>query len=255
MEYQSQYFVDRKFRLLLEGAVFFAEQAAGAGGGKWTPQEGAFARASIMHSVLLLEAASNAVIGTINLSKAYFADIDRMAVLSKFEYYLQLCHPEKKMDRGSLLVQQAQELVNLRNLIVHPRPFTSEWTKQDERTYQATLGETQFLKLPKSFVVLKHEHALVALKAAMSFLNHFFRDLCEYSDETVCAMLTSDRPYPPPKYVVLAHDPRYIQWHDKWGIDIDFLIDVKEVKKAEARFREHLKKQAAAQDADAEQST
>jgi hypothetical protein len=123
------------------------------------------------------------------------------------------------------------------------------------RTYWVDLGATQFLKLPKSFVVLKHEHALVVLKAAMRFLNHFFRDLCEYSDDKVRTLLTSDREYPPPKNVAIVHDPRWLQWHDKWGIDIDFLIDVKRVKEGEARFREHLKKQAAAQDADAKQST
>jgi hypothetical protein len=54
---------------------------------------------------------------------------------------------------------------------------------------------------------------------------------------------------------LIAHDPRWIQWHDKWGIDIDFLIDVKGVKEAGARFREHLKKQVAVQDTNAEQST
>jgi hypothetical protein len=133
MEYHSQYFVDRKFHLLLEDAVLFAEQAAGARGEKWTPQEGAFARASIMHSALLLEATANAVIDTLNLSKVNFAEIDRKPVRSKFDYYLQLSHPEKKIDWGSLLAQQAQELVSLRDLIVHPKPFTGEWTKQDER--------------------------------------------------------------------------------------------------------------------------
>ena len=108
MEHHSQYFVDRKFGLLLEGAVFFAEQAAGARGEKWTPQEGVFARASIMHSALLLEAASNALIDILNLSEANFAEIDRKPVRSKFDYYLQRSHPEKRINSSSCPTINAQ---------------------------------------------------------------------------------------------------------------------------------------------------
>jgi hypothetical protein len=253
MESHPDKFVDRKFRLLFEDAVTFMDHAETTrrANKQWIPVEGAYARASILNSAMMLEAAANALIAALDLPKAYFKDIERMSVLSKFEYYLQTVQPGTRMDRGSPAAQRAEELAStLRNLIVHPKRFTSEWTTQEERTYRADLGETQFLHLPHSFVVLKHEHALTALKAAMSFLNHFFRELCRHPDCQVRALLTSDREYPLPENVSTAHDPRWIEWHDRWGIDVDFLIDVRFVKEAEARFHDHLKNQLTRQEAD-----
>ena len=169
------------------------KEAIGAREGKWNPREGVLARASIMSSALLIEAAANACLDTLNLPNSYYIDIDRLSILNKFEYFLERTHPNQRLDRGSLPVQKAQELVGIRNRLVHPRSYTTKWIKEDEHTYSAELGETQFLRLPKSFVILKHSDALVALKAAMSFLNHFFKSLCEFSNATVRALLTSDR--------------------------------------------------------------
>ena len=210
---------------------------------KWTPREGLFARASIINSSILLEAAANACIDTLDLGKLFFSDIDKLSVISKFEYFLQIRKPEKKLDRGALPVQQAQELVGIRNLIVHPKPYTTEWKKIDEKTFSADLGETQYLKLPKSFVVLKHTEALAAIKAVMSFLNYFFKDVCEISENEVCAFLTSDIKYPPPKNLGFGINHTWIGWHDRWDIDVDFLVDVNFVKTKEAEFREYLKRE------------
>lgn len=240
-----EHFVDRKFPKLLEDSIALMQEAISAHEEKWTPREGLFARASILNSALLLEAAANACIDTLNLTKSFFSDIDKLSVISKFEYFLQIHKPEKILDRGVLQVQQAQELVGMRNLIVHPKPYTTEWKKTDERTYSADLGETQYLKLPKSFVALKHTEALAAVKAVMAFLNYFLKDLCEIPESEVCAFLTSERKYPPPKNQGFGINHTWIGWHDKWGIDVDFLVDVNFVKKKEAEFREHLKKEKA----------
>jgi len=231
--YDAKQYVDRKFNILLEDAVFFIEEAeqARCDSGKWTGREGAFARSSVMNSVLLLEAAANAVIDTLKISTALFNDIDRLTVISKFEYYLQASHPHLRLDRGILIVQQAQELVGVRNYLVHPRPFSSDWKRVDDRTLTASLGETQFLKLPRSFVFLKASDAVLALKAALGLLNYFFRDLCKYKDERVRKLLTSECEHDSP--VGIGHDHRWIEWSDRWGLEVDFLVDVQWVKKME----------------------
>jgi len=244
LELEPKTFVYRKFRLLLEDAVTFAEEATSTSSETWTSREGALSRASLLNSALLLESASNAIIDTLTLSKRLFADVDRMTVLSKFEYYLQLIHPERHMEKVALVVQQAKESIGLRNLLVHPKPFSRDWKMVDEGKYRAELGKTQFLKLPKTLVYLKHENAITGIKAAMGFLDYFFRGLCEYPDHQVRALLTSDQEYPLPKNVSLAHDPKWIDWHERWGVPVDFLIDVQYVREAEERYCKHLKEQA-----------
>lgn len=231
--YRSQHFVDRKFPNLLEDAVLLMEEALQVSGEKWTPREGLFARASILNSVLMLEAAANASIHTLNLSKPFFSDIDKLSVISKFEYFLQRTKPQKEINRGILPVQAAQELIGIRNSIAYPKPFVTEWKKKDERTFSADLGETQYLKIPKSFVYLKHKEALSALKAAMSFLSLFFKVLCEIPCRDTIAFLTSNMTYPLSNNLSISHNRKWIYWHEKWNIEVDFLVDVQEVKAME----------------------
>jgi hypothetical protein len=257
MDFHSDTFVDRKFQLLFEDTVLLMKEAIGARREKWNPRESVLARASIMSSALLIEAAANACLDTLksDLRKRDYKYADGRPVLEKFEFFLKLKHPSKRWDHKSPLAEKARELVEIRSLLVHPKPYSTKWVKKDERTYIADLGETKFLKLPRSFVVLSHSDALVALKAAMSFLNHFFKNLCEFSNDTVLDLLISQREYPPPKNVAVVHNPIWIQWHDEWGIEIDFLVDVQMVKDANARFQEHLRKQEEIEARDAHENT
>jgi len=240
----SNIFYDRKFRLLLEDSIFLLQEAikaeeenrnAGMSAAEWR-----FTRSSIYSSALLLESAANCCISTLELSKKYFKEIDKLPVISKFEYFLIHKHIENTLDRGCLATQQASELISIRNLIVHPKPYKTEWTEGDGNTKLVDLGKTTKLKLPKSFFILKNSHGLVALKAAMLFLNYFFKELCEYTDRQVREMLINEQEYPLPQNVSYAHNPEWIRLHDEWGIEVDFLIDVEFVKEREKEFREHL---------------
>lgn len=239
----SNIFYDRKFQILLEDAVFLLEEAikaaennrrAGIADAEWR-----FTRSSIYSSALLLESAANCCISTLNLSEKYFKEIDKLPVITKFEYFLIHKHIENKLDRGCLATQQASELVSIRNLIAHPKPYKTEWTQGDETTRLVDLGKTATLQLPKSFFILKNSHGLTALKAAMFFLNYFFKNLCEYTDRQVREMLISKQEYPLPENVSYAHNPEWIKLHDEWDIKVDFLIDVQFVKEREQGFREH----------------
>jgi hypothetical protein len=216
------------------------KEANASHGEIWNPREGVLARASIMSSALLIEAAANVCIHTLNLPKSYYVDIDRLPVISKFEYFLEHAQPNKRLDRGSLPVQKAHELVEIRNLLVHPKPYPTKLFKEGEHTLNLITGQTSFLKIPKCFSHLQHNHALVALKAAMSFLNYFFKNLSEFSQRTTLAMLTSKQEPPISNCVITSnHNPQWIEWHEKWGIEIGFLIDVPLAKEGQTRSGEH----------------
>ena len=110
----SEYFHDRKFKLLLEDAVFLLREAIDKAVDGYSPKEWSLSRASVNNSSLLLEAAANCCISTLNLSNKYFVDIDKLPIISKFEYYLQKINSEKQLDRGFFPVQQASELISTR---------------------------------------------------------------------------------------------------------------------------------------------
>lgn len=234
-------FYDRKFNHLLEDTIFFLKESSADTTEGYSPKESALVRSSIYSSVLMLEAASNCCIATLGLSKKFFDDIDKLTVLSKFEYFLQHVNKDIRMDRGSLPVQQAAELTSIRNSIVHPKPYKSEWVQGDEHTRLVDLGKTKVLELPKSLFLVKHEHGLIAFKAAMTFLNHFFLDLCGFNDSHNRSLLISDREYPLPKNVSLSFSYEWISVHDIWGVEVDFLIDVAMVKEKNKEFGDHLK--------------
>jgi hypothetical protein len=239
-------FVDKKLSTILDDAVFFFEELKvivyedtdkpGEIHDK-SNRRSAFARASIMNSAFLLEATANSCINTLELSKDLYTDIEKMRTLSKFEFYLDSLNSEKEIDKGSIIVQKATDLISQRNSYVHPKHFRSKWEKIDEKSHKVSLGESQFLKLPKTLWRCKHCHAENSLKAAMNFVSYFFRDLCEFNEHKVRQIIFDD------------HDPqdpqKWIKLHEDVDIDVGFLVNVKQVKEGEKKFAEHIAKQEA----------
>ena len=161
------------------------------------------------------------------------SDIDKLRVISKFEYYLEHVNRNKKIDRGLPVTQQVSELIGIRNSIVHPKPYKSEWVEIDDNTRAVELGETQFLKLPNSFWMCKFHHAESSLKATLNFLSYYFCDLCEYQDHEVRKIIFGSND---------GQDPqKWIGLHEKYGFNVRFLANVQDIKEGEARFAEHLK--------------
>ena len=236
-------FCDRKFKLFFEDAAFLIDEAKRIDDENHRRRyEGVFSRSVIINSALLLEAASNALIDTMGISGKYFNDIDKLTVISKFEYYLKIMHKEKKFDRGSLHVQKIQELVGIRNSIVHPKPFYRNWEKIDEQKSIIDFGETKLLKIPNSFVVLKIDDALNVFKASLSFLNYYFLTLCCYSTEKVRSILTTDSELVSVE-IANTHSNCWIEWSDKWGLELNFLVDIKKIKEQVAEAKAGLKAQ------------
>jgi len=243
--HENNDFIDKKLRLLLDDAVFFLEEASECQaeesdnlGIKYRKllRESAFTRTSVLNSALLLESAANCCIATLDISKALLSDIDKLRVINKFEYYLEHINEDKKIDRGLGITQQVTELVSIRNSIVHPKPYKSEWVEIDEKTKEVDLGETQFLKLPNSFWMCKYHHAESALKASLNFLSYYFCDLCEYREHEVWEIIFGSND---------GQDPqKWIGINEKYGFNVSFLVNVQAVKEGEARFEEHLKAEA-----------
>jgi hypothetical protein len=242
--YLTDDFIDKKNSLILEDAVFFLEEAFNCQtDGNATPdvkydklkRESSYTRGSILNSALLVESIANCCIGTLEISKPLFSDIDRLKPLNKFEYHLEHVNKDLKLNRGSLVTQEVSELIGIRNSLAHPRPYKGKWVQIDDDRKTVDLGESPFLKLPNSFWFCRYHHAERALKASMNFLSYYFRELCQYSEHEVRSIIFSDHDIQDPQ--------RWIKLHEKYKIDVGFLVNVKAVKKGEARFAAHLREQ------------
>ena len=156
-------FVDKKFKVLLDDAVFFLSEAErlridktdGTSQAKLARRWSSHARASLINSTLLLECASNVLIDSLDLGPVAFEAIDRRPVLEKFAFYLEVKHPSEKIDKSASWFKDAKELIDYRNTIVHSKPYRGKWKQIAEATYQAEICDTPLLKLPHSLLAIE----------------------------------------------------------------------------------------------------
>jgi hypothetical protein len=80
----------------------------------------ALARSAITNAALLLECVSNSCLGSLSLPKRLLEELDRLPVLPKLDYYL-FARTSKHIDRGCREVEQAVDVLKLRDHIVHPK--------------------------------------------------------------------------------------------------------------------------------------
>ncbi|WP_018986486.1 hypothetical protein [Methylophilus methylotrophus] len=66
-------------------------------------------RASIVFSLLLLEAAANTCIESLNLEKTVHGEIDRLPVLGKFDFYLRMRFKNRNLERGTHQIEWIKE--------------------------------------------------------------------------------------------------------------------------------------------------
>lgn len=239
MFFGKEEFVDKKLSTILGDAVFFLEESKAifyeASDSnivklKKSERHSAFARASIINSALLLEAAANSCISSLKLSHDLYIDVEKMRTLSKFEFYLEHLREGRSIDKGSGIVQKASDLITQRNSYVHPKHFRSKWEKINEGSIKVGLGESQFLKLPKTLWRCTHSHAESALKASFDFVSYFFRDLCGYSEHKTREIIFDNHDTQNPQ--------KWIRLHEELGLDVGFLVNVQAVKDGEQRVAE-----------------
>ena len=159
-------------------------------------EQNRFARASILSTVLSIESLSNVLLSILELSKATRNDFDKLPVLAKFDSYLLTRH-HKTMDRGRVEIGKIQDLVNLRNSFVHPKPGTGK-TKahfsglsaeqtRDAPEYDIHLspqkyGNVNILKESNLWAVQDAKECLIA---ASNFINYFLSFLERDEIETI----------------------------------------------------------------------
>jgi len=153
-----------------------------------------FIRSSILNSVLLLECGANCLIDSLNISKGFYNDIEKLPLLSKFEFFLSNINSKKNFDRGCKEVQAVAELKSIRDFYVHPKVKKGEFKSIGENLWSVDFGETNSLHLPRDARSWAKKHAILALKSTNDFYNKYFTEWCEFeADVVVDLLLGSDK--------------------------------------------------------------
>ena len=109
---------DRGFRTLFEDGVHLLLASESA-----TDNDtcNSLARGSIACTMMFPEVAANICIESLQLEAGVFKEIDKLAPLAKFDFFLRTSFRDRKLSSGVLSVQKAQELKRLRDAFVHPK--------------------------------------------------------------------------------------------------------------------------------------
>lgn len=85
------------------------------------------ARASIVSSVLFLEACANCCLDLLGLGTRFSDEVDRLPTIAKYDLFLHIRFRGRSIDRSRCEYQGYVELKTLRDSFVHPRAQKYEW--------------------------------------------------------------------------------------------------------------------------------
>lgn len=212
---------DRGFQTLFEDGVHLLLASERE---KDNDTANSLARGSIACTMMLTEVAANICIESLTLEPSVFKEIDKLAPLAKFDFFLRTNFRGKKIPSGVLPVQKAQELKRLRDAFVHPKKQPVVWTALGDNTERGVSERTQFLDMSKNPNMWSASDAESAMRGAHEFLAFIFRDLCRFTKVRTTLLLFSDDP----DLSSISGVHYYYHWHfryalRRWKVDVSYL--------------------------------
>lgn len=153
-------------------------------------------RASIIFSLLLLEAAANTCIEHLDLENSIQREVDRLPILGKFDFYLRTSFRNKQLERGVKQVEWVKELKSLRDGLVHLKPHRVEWEKSSETSATTSAVRSKVLDIAINPKFWDGEEAAKVARGVHGFLYYFFKEKCKYSATKVTSLLFSESKVP-----------------------------------------------------------
>jgi len=182
------------------------------------------ARASIVSSVLYVEACANCCVDLLQLPAQFAAEVDRMSTAAKLDLFLHMKYKGRAIDRSRAEYQLYGELRKFRDAFVHPKAQRYEWLKWSEEGSTATSPRLKATGLPRIPAFAYSEDALKALRSTHKFIGYFFGDLCRMRPTHVSTLLSSEDESPSVKGPVFPYWPRAIQWWlRREGVDMSYM--------------------------------
>lgn len=210
-----EYLYEKQFDILMNDAILNLNASENAINNDKYPEMERFARSTISNITLLLESAANCCLETLRLPSQYAKDIDRLPILSKYEFFLKTIKPNKKFDRGRSEIQYAKEIISIRRLLVHPKVHSAKLKKIDEKNSEYNFGEFELTKLSKSIEEWHFNDTVTIFRIICTFFDYFFRILCELNPDEVKNILFSSLNY--------TNIPTWEKTQSNWSLRLRFL--------------------------------
>jgi len=219
------------FASLLSDAIAFDIQAQNVDSQDFTTVN-RYAKASFINAAFSIESAANACIARLPYPKIAIDQIDRATVIDKFDILYQV-NSRKKVDRGCKPFQCVNEIIALRNGYVHPKldkvQLNINQAEDKDRTYERPeehTKKTRFLKIPKKLDIWAGKESRVVVKETISFLNHFFIELCCLAPEKCSDLLAIYTKGPNHTATFLARHERELfeKAQGEYKMEIKFLV-------------------------------
>lgn len=150
------------------------------------------ARVAIIYTLLLLEAVANTCIEHLSLERVVHSEIDRLPVLSKFDFYLRTNFRNRSLDRGIQQIEWLKELKSIRDSTVHLKARKVEWNGQPDGSMTSEAERTKILKVATNPKFWDVDDAVIVAKATHGFLRYFFKEKCKYGPQKVASLLFSE---------------------------------------------------------------
>lgn len=182
------------------------------------------ARASIVSSILFLEACANSCLDLLALGTRFADEVDRLPTIAKYDLFLHTRFRGRALDRSRIEYQGYIELKNLRDSFVHPRAQKFGWLDWSEDSSTSISPKTKALGLTKIPSYCHPHDAVVALRSAHRFARYFFRDCCRFRPSQVSALFHSETAVPDLSHTIIplwAQDVR--SWLKTNGIDLSYM--------------------------------
>lgn len=186
-----------------------------------------FSRSSITFTLLLVEAAANALLDSLALARSVANDMDRLSILAKFDFFKRITCKGVGLNRGDRRVQELNELKNLRDRLVHPKRRLTRWSETPSGGMVSESEKVPLLSVSSDPWVWDFSAALAIARAVHGFLNDFLLGQCELSSIQSAAVLYSGGDTPSfdeddfgiPALVLLNK-----QWFSERDISVDYLL-------------------------------
>ncbi len=208
-------FIRKQCDILINDALFFLKASENAINSDNYPDMERYARSSVLNITLLLEAGANSCLDSLDLPSKYANDIDRLPILSKYEFFLNSIKPDKVFDRGRTEIQYAEEIISIRRLLVHPKVQSAKLKKIDEKNSEYNFGEFECSKLSKSIEEWHFNETVTVIRITCTFLDYFFRILCELNPNEVKNILFGSLNY--------RTIPDWEKTQNNWSLRLRFL--------------------------------
>lgn len=150
--------------------------------------EGAYARGSMMSTLLLFECAANCCTQALQLEGKFAEDVDKLPFLSKFEFFLGRVG-KARFDRGCEVVQAVAELKTSRDRYVHPKVNKIRPLQVESNHYVVKAKKTKQLGISHDSIAWRRETSLASARCANDFFNQYFIGWCGFDSRTVCSIL------------------------------------------------------------------